>query len=224
MTLIPYRQLIIWLSFGLLLLPVPISRAQNGNEIHPDEQVEGDWVNDVPCSKESQGLGFIKGREFRLCFKFNANELQPKPGGGTNWPTLRFESYTKRGNKNLTGIDLKVDHVEDHPGLIIDKVETVGSERNFGRLSSIQEFSTKIGIRSEAQSDDYPLTLSITAGDETGDRKIDFRLPLLVPTKRSIAVQKSTPTEIDCWAGAKCSDLQLHFENSLPYKLTITKV
>ncbi|MBA2703431.1 MAG: hypothetical protein H0U60_06235 [Blastocatellia bacterium] len=224
MTLTPYRSFLRLLSLGLLLVPVTTAPAQNGNEIHPDEQVEGDWVNDVPCSKESQGLGFIKGHEFRLCFKFSANELQPKPGGGTSWPTLRFESYTKRTSPNLTGVDLKVDHVEDHPGLIIDKVEPIGPERNFGRLSSIQEFVTKIGVRSEAQSDDYPLTLSITSGTETGDRKIEFRLPLLVPDKRPIAVQRSTRTEIDCWAGSKCSDLQLHFQNSLPYKLTITNV
>lgn len=223
MTLTRYRQFIILLSLALLLRPV-VAPAQNQSEIHPDDHVEADWVDEVPCSKESQGLGFIKEHEFRLCFKFNANELQPKPGGITNWPTLHFESYTKRTNKNLTGIDLKVDHDDDHRGLIIEKVEAIGPERKFGRLSSIQEFSTKIGIRSEAQSDDYPLSLSITSGDETGDRKIEIRLPLLVPAKHSIVVQKSTPTEIDCWAGSKCTDLQLHFENTLPYKLTIANV
>jgi hypothetical protein len=108
--------------------------------------------------------------------------------------------------------------------LIIEKVEPIGPPRNFGRLSSVQQFSTKIGIRSEAQSDDYPLSLSITSGDETGDRKIEIRLPLLVPAKHSIVVQKTTPAEIDCWAGSKCSDLQLHFENTLPYKLTIANI
>lgn len=224
MTLTPYSRFLKVLSLGLLLAPLTIAPAQNRNEIHPDDHVEADWVDEVPCSKESQGLGFIKEREFRLCFKFNANELQPKPGGLTNWPTLHFESYTKRTNKNLTSIDLKVDHDDDHRGLIIEKVEAIGPERKFGTQSSMQEFSTKIGIRSEAQSDDYPLSLSITSGNETGDRKIEIRLPLLVPAKQSIVVQKSTPSEIDCWAGSKCSDLQLHFENTLPYKLTIANV
>ena len=123
-----------------MLLTLTSADAQDRNEIHPDEQKESDWVNDVPCIKESQGLGFIKGREYRLCFKFSANELQPKPGGGTNWPTLRFESYTKGTNKNLTGIDLKVDHVEDHPGLITDKVEPIGPERGFGTLSYFDDY------------------------------------------------------------------------------------
>lgn len=224
MTRTPNRHFLKISSCALLLLTLTSAAAQDRNEIHPDEQKESDWVNDVPCIKESQGLGFIKGREYRLCFKFSANELQPKPGGGTNWPTLRFESYTKGTNKNLTGIDLKVDHVEDHPGLITDKVEPIGPERRFGTLSSIQEFVTKIGVRGEARSDDYPLTLTITSGDETGDRKIEFRLPLLVPDKRPIAVERGTRTEIDCWAGSACSNLQLHFQNSLPYRLTITNV
>lgn len=221
MTLTSHRVLFVLLSLGILLLPVSMTRAQNPNEPHPDE--EDSWVKDVPCKdKETEGQGFIKGFEFRLCFSFTANELQPKTGS-TNYTILNFESYTKRTNKNLTGIVLTVDHADDHPGLITDKVEEMGPERNFGQLSSIKRFKTKIGIESKAQSVEYPLVLSITSGVDTGDR-IEFRLPVLAPNKDSIVVERSTRTEIDCWAGSKCSELQLHFENSHPYKLTITNV
>ena len=75
MTLTPNRPFVKVLWWALLLLTLTNAAAQNRNEIHPDEQVESDWVNDVPCSKESQGLGFIKGREYRLCF-FRTSEVK----------------------------------------------------------------------------------------------------------------------------------------------------
>ena len=225
MTPTSHRILVVILSLGILLLPSSLTLAQTANEQHPEEQVDDSWVKDVPCrdNKETEGHGFIKGLEFRLCLSFTANELQPRTGN-INWTNLRFESYTKRTNKNLTAIVLKVDHEDDHPGLITDKVEAIGPARRYGQSSSSQKFETKIGIRSDARSDKYPLSVSITSGNDTGDRKIEFRLPILAPGKDSIVVEKSTRTEIDCWAGSTCSELQLHFENSHPYGVTITGV
>jgi hypothetical protein len=209
---------------GVLLLSGPIIRAQNGNEEHPEEQ-EDAWLNEVPCN-DPEGMFYINHRRFQLCFTFVPNELQVKPGSGEFWPTIHLDSYTQRTNKNLTDITLYINHPEDHPGLELDKVKAQpeGEEKKFKDLTSIRKFTIRVGIRN-AQSNKYPLSLTLVSDTEAADRSLEFRLPVLATDKHSIAVEKDTTTsEIECWAAKKCSDLELHFVNSLPYRLTITNV
>jgi hypothetical protein len=210
---------------GMLLLAVPIIRAQNGSEEHPEEQREDAWLNEVPCN-DPEGLFYINHHRFQLCFTFDANELQVKPGSGQYWPTIHLDSYTQRTNKNLTDIAFTINHPEDHPGLDrgTGKAQPEGEAQNFRNLTSIRKFVIQVGIKN-AQSDKYPLSLSLMSDTDAADHAIEFRLPVLAPDKHSIAIERiTTTTEIECWAAKKCSDLELHFVNSLPYRLTITNV
>ncbi|HCX31479.1 MAG TPA: hypothetical protein DHU55_17175 [Blastocatellia bacterium] len=117
------------LIFGLFLAQTPMNLAQG--EKHPDDQQDDPWVADVPCkgNLEREGRGFVNDREFRLCFKFDEKELQPKPGGAPSSADLHIISYTNRTGKNLSAIEINVYHPEEHPGLIIETPVPSGPER-----------------------------------------------------------------------------------------------
>src|SRR6266550_713310 len=135
-----------------LFLPLLKVSAQGPAELHPDDQSEETWMNDVPCKdKENEKVARVGGRNYRICIKFNTVDLRPNPGR-TNYVPVVFESYTKRGNANLTKIVISRDHENYYPGLII---EAIGDPwpRNTGQSSSMTEFATKIGILSNARTD-----------------------------------------------------------------------
>ncbi|HEV2826928.1 MAG TPA: hypothetical protein VGW76_04940 [Pyrinomonadaceae bacterium] len=221
-----FRYISVVICFLVIsLLAAPIVRADNGNEELPEVQQEDAWLNDVPC-KDPEGLFYINHRRFQLCFRFDPSELQVKPGSVEFWPTIHLDSYTQTTNKNLTDISLTVNHPEDHPGLDLDtgKALPEGETQKLTDLTSIRKFVIKIGIKN-ARSDKYPLSLSLMSDTDAADRLLEYRLPVLAADKRSVVVERIPPAnEIECWAGKKCSDLEIRFTNSLPYKLTITKV
>lgn len=216
------------LMLGLILAAIPTGVGQSPSERHPDQLKEDAWVLEVPCrgNEEREGIGFIKEREFRLCFDFNEFELQPKPGVEANWVPLTIVSYTKGTGQNLTDIKLSADHPEYHPGLTIDNrtVEMVGPQRPFGNLTSKQEFRCKIGIADYAKSDRYPLEVAITSGEDIAAQKVSFKLPILTPDPNLVSVQKKSPAVIDCWTGSQCAPLQLQLLNTIPYHLIVNNI
>src|ERR1041385_7294534 len=136
-------QKLIFSFFTILFLPVLNVSAQ---ELHPDDQAEESWINDVPCKgQESEKIGIVGNRNYRICIKFNTADLRPNPGR-TNYVPVVFESYVKRGTPNLTKIIINRDHETDYPGLIIDTIGDPWPPRNTGQSSSMTEFATKIGI------------------------------------------------------------------------------
>ncbi len=211
------------LMLGLILTPIPTGVGQNRTEMHPDQQQDDEWVAEVPCKgNEREGVGYIKEQEFHLCLDFKEFELQPKPGVDANWIPLTIVSYTKRTGKNLTEIKLSVDRPEYHPGLTPETVEKVGPEKPVGRLTSKQEFQSKIGIAKDAKSERYPLKAAITSGSDTAT--VSFKLPILAPDPNLVLVQKKSSAVIDCWTGSQCAPLQLQLLNTIPYHLAVTNI
>jgi len=216
------------LAFALTLLVAFVSvSVGKPEEQHPEELLDDPWTQEVPCrgKPEREGRGSIGDREFRVCFKFDEKLLQPGSEGSPPNPSdLYVTSYTKKGQHNLTNIDLVRVYPEDYPGLIIGTAGPIGSERGAGPLSSVMEFKIPIQITSQSRSGRYPIAMTITSGTDVGKQRIDFTLPVLNPENASVSVQKKPQAFIDCWAGSECSALELEVRNRLPYKLTISNI
>lgn len=195
-----------------------------GQERHPEDLQDEPWVAEVPCRQDAatRGQGYVGDREFWLCFRFDANALEPNANGGANHSNLLISSYGKRGGRNLTGINIKRMYPDDHPGLEIPGTATPGQERNWGNQSTFVEFKVPISVTSQARSEKYPLSLEIVSGNQASD--VDFSLPILAPSAASVSVTQKAQSLIDCWAGSQCSALQLEVRNRLPYKLTISNI
>jgi hypothetical protein len=220
MSLTQLSRLIV-LFLAALFCTVTAASAQSSKEVHPDDQTEEMWVNDVPC-KERAKIGVIANRKYRICIEFIPADLRSNPSR-PNYVPISFESYIKRGDPNLSGIVMRVDHADIYPGLVLEDVRESLPNHDSGQCS-ITKFTAKIGIKSDARTDNYPLSLIISSGTETAKGAVEFTLPILGADKASLSVTKASDSEIDCWTGSKCSDLQLHFKNDLPYDLTISDV
>jgi len=213
------------LAIILLLLGSPVSFAQHAEEQHPD-QFRDPWVADVYCrgDGEREAIGFIGDREFRLCFKFDEKLLQPTSAGTPSYCDLYITSYTKRGQPNLTEIELVREYPDDHPGLIIEKATPFGPVRDAGSFSSARDFKVRVQITNQSRSDRYPIAFRIVSNNETASQNGSFRLPILAQGDALISVDKKPRAFIDCWTGSACSPLQLEVRNKLPYKLKISNV
>jgi hypothetical protein len=220
MSLTQWQRLIV-LFLAALFFTVIAASAQSPNELHPDDQTEGAWVNDVPC-KERAKIGVIGNRKYRICIEYNSADLRSL-SSRPNYVPVSFESYIKRGDPNLIGIVMAVDHADIYPGLVLEDVKESLPNHDSGQCS-VTKFTTKIGIKKDARSDQYPLSLIISAGTETAKGAVEFTLPILGADKASLSVNKTSDGGIDCWTGSPCSDLQLNFKNDLPYDLTISDV
>lgn len=215
-------------AFALTLLVslVSVGFGQHPQEQHPEEFLDDPWTQEVPCREkpEREGRGSIGNRELRLCFKFEEKLLQPSSDGTPNPSDLYISSYAKKGENNLSAMDLVRANPEDYPGLIIGKATPIGPERSAGPLSSVRQFKVPIQITTQSRSGRYPIAVTITSGADKADEKINFILPVLNPANPSILVQKKPQALIDCWAGAECSPLELEVRNKLPYKLTLSNI
>ena len=209
---------------ALFLSGERVGFAQAG-EFHPEQFNDDPWVAEVSCrgNVKTEGRGFIRDREFRLCLNFQEKMLQPTLGGGTNLSELYILSYTNKGQPNLSEIQIERVLPEEHPGLLIGEVLPLGPERN-SAVSSLRVFKVPIQVNNTAHSDYYPLAVRITSGTETAARRVDFRLPILAPNGPSISLENKQNALIDCWAGSNCSPLELQLKNKLPYNITISNI
>src|SRR6185295_7674703 len=130
---------------------------------------------------------------YRICIKFNTAELRPI-AGRTNYVPVVFESYTKKGDPNLTGIVMSVDHADNYPGLIIEPVRESLSNQNVGS-ASLTRFTTKVGIKSDARTDNYPLSLLLSSGTDTAKGAVEISLPILGADKSSVSVERTSDNE-----------------------------
>ena len=210
-------------TMSLLLLVSLASGALGQKEFHPEESTEEPWVAEVPCKGDENtgGQGWIDGREVYLCFKFQGNMLQPTSEGGSNYSELTIISYMKKGESNLTDINLVPVFPQDYPGLILGKAFPVGRERS-SELSSARMFKASVQVTNQARSKKYPIEAVITSG--TTPERINFSLPILAPGNVSIEVVKKAGALVDCWTGSDCSPLEMVVRNKLPYKVTISNI
>jgi len=220
----PRKYVLLVLVVALLVSGYRVGFGQTG-EVHPEEFNDDPWVSEVPCRGDSkrEGRGFIRDREFRLCFKFEENMLQPTAGGGTNYSDLLILSYTSKGQPNLSEITIDRILPEEHPGLIFGEIIPLGPERS-SATSSLRVFKVPIQVNDQARSGYYPIAVKITSGAETAERKVDFRLPILAPNSTSISIDNKQRALIDCWAGRDCSPLELEVRNKLPYDIKISNI
>jgi hypothetical protein len=217
-----HQQLLLSLILTLLPCSATTVFAQRVPELHPDDFTDEPWVEEVTCKGEAK-TGFIGVREFRLCFNFEPNMLQPTSVGTTNTSELTIISYTKKGQGNLSAISIQRVLPEEHPGLAIGTVSPIGPERT-SDLSSMRAFKASVQVNNLARSDFYPLTISIEAGTVTGDYPIDLKLPLLAPDSPAIEIKNKQQPLIDCWSGSNCSKLELEARNNSPYRIKILNI
>jgi len=210
-------------TMSMLLLVSLASIALGQKEFQPDESTDEPWVAEVPCrgNANTEGRGWLGDREIRLCFKYQENMLQPTSEGATNYSELYIFSYMKKGESNLSDINLVPVFPEDHPGLILSKAVPAGPERS-STLSSMRAFKASVQVTSQARSKKYPITAEVTSG--TTGEKINFSLPILAPGNASIEVVKKAGALVDCWTGSDCSPLEMVVRNKLPYKVTISNI
>ncbi len=211
--------------FCFVLILLSAIQTTFGQELHPDELQEEPWVSEVVCrgDEKKERRGFIGDREFRFCFLFSEDKLQPALEGTANYSDLYITSYTKKGGPNLTSIDIVRLFPEEHPGLIIGEANPLGPERS-SSLSSARFFKVHLQVTNQVRSGRYPLALKITSGPQTAEQKVDFSLPVLALNSPSIVVKPKRHSVVDCWAGSDCSSLELEVQNKLPYKVKITNI
>lgn len=211
--------------FGFALLLLSALQTSFAQELHPEELQDEPWVSEVVCrgDEKKERRGFIGDREYRFCFLFSEDKLQPTLEGTPNFSDLYITSYTKKGEPNLTRIDILRLFPEEHPGLIIGEASPLGPERS-STLSSARFFKVHLQITKQARSGRYPLALSITSGTQTAKQEVDFSLPILATNSPAIVVKPKRHSVVDCWAGSECSSLELEVQNKLPYKIKITNI
>jgi hypothetical protein len=208
----------------LLLLPnSALTFGQARTEQHPEEIQEDPWVSEVSCrgNSKKEAQGSIANREFRLCFNFREDKLQPGSTGLPNSSDLTIISYTQAGQGNLSSINVEPANSAQYRGLIVGTATPMGPERS-STLSSIRFFKVNIQVTDEARSALYPLAITITAGTESD--RVTFELPILAPNSQSLSLEKKPHASVDCWTGSNCSALELEMRNKLPYKITITNI
>jgi hypothetical protein len=213
------------LKFALILvISAPcVSIAQTAGEPNPEQFGNDPWVAEVPCrGTEKEQHGFIANREFRLCFSFTENLLQPTPAGTANSSDLHITIYTKKEAQSIMRIGLVRGSPEEHPGLIVETPILCGRET--GRFSSSTEFKVPIQVNNDARSGRYPIFVTLISGIQKGEYPVEFKLPILATARSSVSVEKKRNTVVDCWAGKQCSPLELEVKNSVPYKLTISNI
>lgn len=213
------------LIFASTLILLTALRTTFAQELHPDELQDEPWVKEVVCrgDQNRERRGFIGDREFRFCFLFSEDKLQPTLEGTPNYSDLYITSYTKKGQPNLTTIDVVRLFPEEHPGLILGDANPLGPERS-SELSSARFFKVHLQVTNQARSGRYPIALKLTSGTETAEQKIDFSLPVLATNNPSIVVKPKRHSVVDCWAGSDCSSLDLEVQNKLPYRIKITNI
>jgi hypothetical protein len=143
--------------------------------------------------------------------------------GTPNHSDLRIISYAKKGQPNLTKIEVLQLYPEQYPGLIIGDVTPLGPDRS-STLSSLRGFTVPIQVTNQSRSERYPLAFAITSGTDSSTQNVGFSLPILAPQNPSLVVEKKPHTLVDCWAGSDCSELELEAQNKLPYKITIKNI
>lgn len=208
---------------ALLLLISLTSVAAAEQEFQPEELNDDPWVTEVPCrgNPNKEARGWIGDREVRLCFKFQENMLEPTSAGTTNYSELSIVSYMKKGESNLTDLNIVPVFPEEHPGLIIGKAVALGPERS-SNLSSARMFKVPLQVTNQVRSERYPIAAVVTTG--TAEQRISFSLPVLAPDSASIEVVKKAGALVDCWAGSDCSPLEVVVRNKLPYRVTISNI
>lgn len=216
------RQLLLSLIFALLPIGASVTFAQQVAEHNPEDFNDEPWVAEVVCKADAK-TGFIGDQQFRLCFEFEVNMLQPTSLGMTNSSQLTILSYTKKGQGNLTGINIQRVLSEEHPGLAIGAVTPRGPER-VSSLSSMRAFRATIQVNNLARSVYYPLAVVIERGTAVGEYGIDLNLPMLASGSPLVEVKNKQQSSIDCWSGSECSKLELEVRNTSTYKINILNI
>ena len=214
------RRLLFGISLLLFLSAIQPVFAQ---ELNLENYQPEPWVKEVPCKPGEQLTDFIGDREFRLCVTFSGDKLQPSHDGTPNVSYIYITSYARKGRGNLTALDVARTHPEGYPGLILGAAVTDGPEQP-GNLSCARRFKVRVEVTNQVKSAKYPIGVLMTAGTESTKDRVEFNLPILVPSSASVGVKLKDKSLVDCWAGSKCSPLKLELQNKLPYKVSIEKI